>query len=611
MLGRDVAEVRRHGVTSFGEEHRAARRPRPVLEAAEPDPPARARRVSRRRSRRGEVVGLAGLLGSGRTETAKAIFGAQPLDAGTVIDGAAGALRRGSTRAAIAAGIAMLPEDRKAEGIVPDLSVRENIVARRPARAGPGRAVLRSAPTSDASPSSSSTACASRPPAPTRRSPSSPAATSRRCCWPACCASRPTAALLDDPTRGIDVGRQGRGPGARSTTWPARAWPSCSSPPTSRRWSRARTGRRAPRRRRRRRARRRRVNEDRIVELIAQARAEPHAGAATMAEARRDRRPAARRDCCSAGCGTTASTSASWRSGRLQPGLQNQLPATVGNLRLQLVQVVPVAIVALGMALVIGTEGIDLSVGSMMAVAAAADAALPRLRPLAGHRDRPARRRRWSGVVNGDAGRASSGIQPIVATLGMLVAGRGIALVIAEGRLTELFDPTLAGRRAPTASPGSRSPCWSRGVPSAGRSSGSRRRGAPPSAASVLADRRQPRRASALAGLPVQAHADRRLRRLRRCWPRWPGSSTRPAWGPPTRRSSATAHRAERHHRRGGRRHARSPAAGSASSGTLAGALLMQLIAATLIRTTCPTRRPGWSPAAIIVAAVYIAARAG
>ena len=45
--------------------------------------------------------------------------------------------------------------------------------------------------------------------------------------------------------------------------------------------------------------------------------------------------------------------------------------ATVGNLRLQLIQVVPVAIVALGMALVIGTEGIDLSVGSVMALAAA------------------------------------------------------------------------------------------------------------------------------------------------------------------------------------------------------------------------------------------------
>ena len=116
--------------------------------------------------------------------------------------------------------------------------------------------------------------------------------------------------------------------------------------------------------------------------------------------------------------------------------------ATVGNLRLQLIQVVPVAIVALGMALVIGTEGIDLSVGATMAIAAA-------LLPLyLGYGP-------WVaipialaagcvvGLVNGGLV-AFVGVQPIVATLGLLVAGRGIALVIAQGRLTELFDPTLA-----------------------------------------------------------------------------------------------------------------------------------------------------------------------
>jgi ribose transport system ATP-binding protein len=75
---------------------------------------------------RGEVVGLAGLLGSGRTSTAKAIFGEQELDAGRVlVEGIQ--IRPGSTRAAIAAGIALLPEDRKAEGVVPTLSVQDNI----------------------------------------------------------------------------------------------------------------------------------------------------------------------------------------------------------------------------------------------------------------------------------------------------------------------------------------------------------------------------------------------------------------------------------------------------------------------------------------------------
>ena len=77
--------------------------------------------------RPGEVVGLAGLLGSGRSETVKAIFGAQAVDRGEISVGGA-PVRSGSPGRALAAGIALLPEDRKAEGIVPDLSIRENIV---------------------------------------------------------------------------------------------------------------------------------------------------------------------------------------------------------------------------------------------------------------------------------------------------------------------------------------------------------------------------------------------------------------------------------------------------------------------------------------------------
>jgi ribose transport system ATP-binding protein len=76
--------------------------------------------------RPGEVLGLGGLLGSGRTETLRAVAGAMHLDAGSVTVGKR-RIRSGSTAAAVRAGIAMLPEDRKAEGIVPDLSVRENI----------------------------------------------------------------------------------------------------------------------------------------------------------------------------------------------------------------------------------------------------------------------------------------------------------------------------------------------------------------------------------------------------------------------------------------------------------------------------------------------------
>ncbi len=76
--------------------------------------------------RTGQIVGLAGLLGSGRTEVARAVFGADPPDAGTIrIMGKAAA--PGEPAEAIALGIGFCTEDRKVEGIVPDMSVRENI----------------------------------------------------------------------------------------------------------------------------------------------------------------------------------------------------------------------------------------------------------------------------------------------------------------------------------------------------------------------------------------------------------------------------------------------------------------------------------------------------
>ena len=77
--------------------------------------------------RQGEVVGLAGLLGSGRTEIAKLLFGVAPADQGEArIDGNPVTLN--SPRRAIAHRFAFLPEDRKTDGIVPELSVRENII---------------------------------------------------------------------------------------------------------------------------------------------------------------------------------------------------------------------------------------------------------------------------------------------------------------------------------------------------------------------------------------------------------------------------------------------------------------------------------------------------
>ncbi|MCS7477434.1 sugar ABC transporter ATP-binding protein [Umezawaea endophytica] len=124
MLGRSVSDIREHGATAFGEDHNAGKEP--LLSAENLSSGVRLNDVSLS-IRPGEVVGLAGLLGSGRTETARAIVGALPLDGGTVLVGGK-ALKAGDVGAAMRAGINMLAEDRKAEGIIPNLSVRENIV---------------------------------------------------------------------------------------------------------------------------------------------------------------------------------------------------------------------------------------------------------------------------------------------------------------------------------------------------------------------------------------------------------------------------------------------------------------------------------------------------
>jgi ribose/xylose/arabinose/galactoside ABC-type transport system permease subunit len=112
-------------------------------------------------------------------------------------------------------------------------------------------------------------------------------------------------------------------------------------------------------------------------------------------------------------------------------------------------QVPAVLIVSLGMLMVIGTAGIDLSVGATMAIAGS----------VLGIVISPANKGGYHqglllavvlallaglavGLFNGYV-IAVGGVQPIVATLSLLVAGRGIALVITSGGLIELFNPTL------------------------------------------------------------------------------------------------------------------------------------------------------------------------
>ncbi|TWO68675.1 sugar ABC transporter ATP-binding protein [Caenimonas sedimenti] len=85
--------------------------------------------------RAGEVLGVAGLLGSGRTELARLLFGLEAPDRGVLrIDGSE--VKFGSPADAIAQGLALCPEERKTDGIVAELSVRENIALALQARMG-------------------------------------------------------------------------------------------------------------------------------------------------------------------------------------------------------------------------------------------------------------------------------------------------------------------------------------------------------------------------------------------------------------------------------------------------------------------------------------------
>jgi ribose transport system ATP-binding protein len=124
MLGKELGEVQKKGITAFGAE--ASHHAEGLLLEAQ-----NLRRGQKLRGvdvniRTGEIVGLAGLLGAGRTETARAIFGADSLESGK-IEMTGTPVRFKSPKDAIRAGIGLCSEDRKSEGIIPYMSVRENL----------------------------------------------------------------------------------------------------------------------------------------------------------------------------------------------------------------------------------------------------------------------------------------------------------------------------------------------------------------------------------------------------------------------------------------------------------------------------------------------------
>ena len=126
MLGREVEDIEAAGMTDLGGGGSGDGALGEILLEAKGIATDRRLRKLDLSLRQGEIVGLGGLLGSGRTEAARALFGVDALSAGTItMLGREGAPQ--SPAAAIAAGIGYLTEDRKAEGIVPEMSVRENL----------------------------------------------------------------------------------------------------------------------------------------------------------------------------------------------------------------------------------------------------------------------------------------------------------------------------------------------------------------------------------------------------------------------------------------------------------------------------------------------------
>ncbi|ANC31019.1 sugar ABC transporter ATP-binding protein [Isoptericola dokdonensis] len=151
----------------------------------------------------GEVVGLAGLLGSGRTEVARLLAGADHADAGsTRVRGDDVRLR--TPRAAIDRGIAFSSENRKAEGVVGDLTVRENIVLGLQA----DRGWMRRLPTKqvDEIVAKYVAALNIRPANPDALLRNLSGGNQQKVLLARWLATAPQLLILDEPTRGIDVG---------------------------------------------------------------------------------------------------------------------------------------------------------------------------------------------------------------------------------------------------------------------------------------------------------------------------------------------------------------------------------------------------------------------
>lgn len=153
--------------------------------------------------RRGEILGLAGLVGSGRTELARVLFGIDERLGGSVaLDGKA--LRVGSAADAVANGIFLVPEDRKLTGILLDLSIAENIsLPNLPAHA---KRSLVSASAELATAEKQKKNLGIKAPSVLTRTGTLSGGNQQKVVLAKWLAMNPKVMILDEPTRGIDIG---------------------------------------------------------------------------------------------------------------------------------------------------------------------------------------------------------------------------------------------------------------------------------------------------------------------------------------------------------------------------------------------------------------------
>jgi len=151
----------------------------------------------------GEVLGLAGLLGAGRTEIARLLFGADKADEGLIrIKGSEHRIR--SPRAAIDQRIAFCSEDRKKEGLIGDLSVRDNLVLAMQASKGWARRIPRR--TQDELVAEYIEALDIRPANPEALIRNLSGGNQQKVLLARWLVTHPELLILDEPTRGIDIG---------------------------------------------------------------------------------------------------------------------------------------------------------------------------------------------------------------------------------------------------------------------------------------------------------------------------------------------------------------------------------------------------------------------